>query len=207
MKKIILAVLVMILIAGCVSEKPRPHSKYYAGDWRNFRGNIIEAEDIVVYPNEGAVRYLLLKSSIEKVQIAYIPNESENAFYFVSSFEISNKLSIIYRNLFQGSREVDFYTAPDNSSCLVFFLRDIPNVFSEKCFKSVPVNSIDEASEIAKEKEPVILLLGPSQTDRTIVDLKEYVVTAEGKDFTEVNRTYTDLDLSVAKLILTLMED
>jgi len=53
--------------------------------------------------------------------------------------------------------------------------------------------------------EPVILLLGPSQANKTAVTIRDNLITLEGKDFSEVNRSYTDLDLVVDKMLLVLM--
>ncbi len=206
MKKTSIIIVSMVLIACCVGSESRPYSRFYAGEWRNFRANLVEAEKVLVYPNDDALRQVLLKPSIEKVHIAFIPNETENAFYFVSTFEITNKLVIIYRSLYQGERDMDVFTTDDNSTCLAFYSRKVSNVLSTKCFRSVSISSIDEAFEISEENEPVILLLGPSQTNRTMVDVREYVVKVEGSDFSEVERSFTDLDLSTDKLLITLME-
>ena len=67
----------------------------------------------------------------------------------------------------------------------------------------MPINSTDEISPNAQE--PVILLLGPSRANKTAVTVDNYLITVEGKSFQETNRTYTDLDLAVDKLILVLM--
>jgi hypothetical protein len=72
-----------------------------------------------------------------------------------------------------------------------------------KCFKSLPINSTDEL--IPTDVEPVILLLGPSRTNQTGVTVKGNLITLEGKDFSQVNRNYNDLDLAVDKMLLVLM--
>ena len=208
MKKflLIIGIILVISIAGCL-EREDPYSKFYAGEYRGFRGNLLEAANITIYPNEKAVKDVLLNPFVNKVYIAYISNETENSFYFVSTFEVVNKLSIIYRHLFQGDREVDVYTTSEKVTCLTFYLRNVPESVTEKCFESLAINSTSEAFDIANEKEPVVLLLGPSQTNQTFVTVRGFVITAEGSDFSKVNRTYTDLDLAVDKIILTLMED
>lgn len=201
MKKIILAITIMLIvfIAACLGKTSDENDNVYSEEYR-------VAKDLLVYPNEGTLRFLLLDQKVEKVYIAYIPNETENKHYFASIIELTLKLSLIYKDNFQGERGVDTYKPDEDTSCLVFYSRKVPNVFVEKCFSAIQINSTSEASEIATKETPVILLLGPSQSNETVIDIKEYVVMAKGADFSEVNRTYTDLDLSVAKIILTLAE-
>lgn len=196
------------MVSGCLSQpiEKTPYEKYYAGDIRHFRSNLREAEKIPVYPNEEAVYNVLMNPVVRKIYISYIPNDTENSFYFASSFELTNKLSIIFRYNFQGKSYIDVYKKEDESTCLAFYSRETSDVFVEKCFKSLPLNSTSEAFQMSSQYEPVILLLGPLQTNLTLVSVRDYVITAEGKDFSEVNRTYTDLDLSVDKILLVLMD-
>jgi len=199
--------LIVILTLGCLAPRERtPYEKYYAGDIRHFRANLKEAEKILVYPDELTLKNIFLDPEVKKIYISFIPNETENSFYFASTFEITNKLTIIFRYNFQGENYIDIYSTEDGSTCLVFYSREIGDVLMEKCFKSLPLNSTSDAFQIAKRTEPVILLLGPSQTNSTMVSIRDYVITAEGRDFSEVDRTYTDLDLSVDKILLVLMD-
>jgi hypothetical protein len=72
-----------------------------------------------------------------------------------------------------------------------------------KCFKSLPINSTDEL--VSTDVEPAILLLGPSRANQTGVTVKGNLIILEGKDFSQVNRNYNDLDLVVDKMLLVLM--
>jgi len=198
MKKLIILTIFVLLVSGC--SKLNPHEKYYAGEVRHFRANLNEAEKISVYPSEESIKNLLLDPKVYKVRIAYFPNETENSYYFASSFEITIKLGIIFRHKFQGNQPVSIFTEDDESSCLLFHLG-----MSVKCFKSLPINSTDEL--VSTDVEPVILLLGPSHANQTAVTIEHHLITLEGKSFEEVDRTYTDLDLSVDKMLLVLMED
>ena len=173
-----------------------PYERYYAGDVRHFRGNLIEAAKVPVYPNELSLVNVLLGSDAFKIQIAFFPNDTENSYYFASSFEITNKISIIFRSIIDT--DVSTFQSSDGSSCLSF-----SSGAYVRCFKSVPINSTDEISP--NVQEPVILLLGPSRANKTAVTVDNYLITVEGKSFQETNRTYTDLDLAVDKLILVLM--
>lgn len=172
------------------------YSLYYAGDTRHFRANLFEANKTVVYPYEDAIKNVLLNPNVYKIDIAYIPNETENANYLASSFEITNKLGLVYRNYFDEQPSV--FKDDDGSSCMLFFQEK-----KTKCFKSLPINSTDEL--IPTDVEPAILLLGPSRTNQTGVTVKGNLITLEGKDFSQVNRNYNDLDLVVDKMLLVLM--
>lgn len=173
------------------------YQKYYAGDVRNFRANLDEAAKVPVYPNEMSVIETLLNPEAYRINIAFFPNDTENAFYFASSFEITNKLSIIFRNIIAVN--VSTFQTDDGSSCLLFQ----PDNYI-KCFKSLPINSTEELEPTSME--PVILLLGPSRADATSVTADNYLITVQGESFEEIDRKYTDLDLAVDKMLLVLME-
>jgi hypothetical protein len=194
---LIAAVAVIIYVAWSSNIFLSPYERYYAGDVRHFRGNLYEADKVPVYPNELSLINVLLNPEVYRIQVAFFPNDTENSYYYASSFEITNKLSIIFRNILGGN--VTAFKTEDNSSCLLFYpYKQI------RCFKSIPINSTDEIS--SSSTEPVILLVGPSRANRTAVSVDNYLVTAEGYSFQETNRTYTDLDLSVDKIILVLMD-
>jgi hypothetical protein len=203
MKKYINLLILVLIVFGLIwvvfNSKPtrNPYQRYYAGDIRQFRSNLDEAEKIPVFPDENAVRSVLLNPSVYKVRIAYLPDEEENAYYAAASFEIANKLGIIYRENFQGNCSVDTIKENDDSSCLLFCYS------FKKCFRSLPINSVNEIR--STDTEPVILLLGSKNTNRTAVTVNNYTITVEGKTFSEADRPYTDLDLATDKLILTLM--
>lgn len=198
---LILALIVFGLIFVIFNSKPletsSPFEKYYAGDVRHFRGNLEEAQSVPVFPSEDAIRSILLDPSVYKIYIAYFPNETENAYYAASSFEIGNKLGIIYKNFFQGNCTVSKEEENDGSTCLLFCLTE------KKCFNSFPINSIDEL--VPTDAEPIILLLGSNYANKTAITIDNYLITVEGNTFSKTDKPYTDLDLAVAKLILTLM--
>ena len=173
-----------------------PNSLYYEGENRVFRANLIEANKTPVYPNEASVANLLLSPEVYKIQIAYIPNVTENAFYLTASYEITSKLGLVYRHYYTSQPEV--FKDSDNSSCLLFY-----DDMQTRCFKSVAINSTDEL--VPTPVEPVILLLGPSQEDFTAVNVENNMIKLSGASIDESNRTYTDLDLAVDKMLLILM--
>lgn len=172
------------------------YSLYYAGDTRHFRANLFEANNTAVYPDEDAIKNILLNSNVYKIDIAYIPNDTENANYLASSFEITNKLALVYRAYF--NEQPSIFKDDDGSSCMLFFQEK-----KTRCFKSLPINSTDEL--VPTDVEPVILLLGPSRTNQTDVTVTGNLIILEGKDFSQVNRNYNDLDLAVDKMLLVMM--
>ena len=200
MKKLIMFSLVFVLLfSGCLTQES-VYEKYYAGGIRHFRGNLIEAEKINVHPNESSIKDVLLGPEVYKIYIAYFPNDTENAYYLASSFELTNKLGIIFRHKFQGNESLDVVEEKDGSQCLMFY-----SIRKSKCFKPFPINSTDDISPT--KVEPVILLLGPSHANKTAVTVENNLIIAEGKDFSKVNRNYVDLDLAVDKILLVLMEE
>jgi hypothetical protein len=202
MKKL-LVILILIIIAAALilvvnnfTYVGDPYTLLYEGEYRQFRANLIEANKTPVYPSESAVREVLLSPDVYKIQIAFIPNNTENAFYLADTFEVVNKIGLVYRHLYKS--QVSTFQDTDNSSCLLFF-----DDGQTRCFKSTPINSTDEL--VPTPVEPVILFLGPSQTDRTMISVSNSLITLEGGNFSEVDRKYTDLDLAVDKMLLILM--
>jgi len=178
MKIIILTIILIIFLSGCVENSYDAYSKEFAGINLRFRANLDEARKVPVYPNETTLAAVLLNKDVEEIGIAYIPNESQNSYYLVDSYELTYKLSIINKYYFGRT----------------------------KFFDSIPVNSSLEALTIATKQKPIIMLMGPSQTNSTIVNVAGYFITVQGKSFEEINTNYTDLDLATDKLLLVLME-
>lgn len=172
------------------------YTLFYEGEDRHFRANLYEANKTPVYPNENAIENVLLNPDIYKIYIAYIPNDNENSYYLASSFELTIKLGLVYRHYLPVN--VSTFKDTDNSSCLLFqeYERAI-------CFRSYPINSTSEL--VPTSTEPAILLLGPSQANDTAVTVGNNLITIEGKDLSQTDRNYNDLDMAVDKLLLVLM--
>jgi hypothetical protein len=68
-----------------------------------------------------------------------------------------------------------------------------------------PVESPDQM--IPLNDTVYIFLAGPSQSDETSVRVVDNKVFVNARSFAEINRKYTDLDLSIDKILLLLMED
>jgi len=181
MKKLILLLAVVMLLSGCLESPNTPFQKDFAGMKLEFRANLDDAASTTVYPNEAALRDLILNDNVKEIGVAYIENETENSFYLAASYELAYKLTIINRYYFNKTKNID----------------------------SMNLNSTSEAFDKASEYRPIILLLGPQQTNITSVEVypSGYVIMAKGKTFSEDNRTWNDLDLSVDKILLVLMEE
>ena len=193
---LITAAAVILIVAWRSNIFLTPYERYYAGDVRHFRGNLVEAAKVSVNPDELSLINVLLNPEVYRIKIAFFPNDTENSYYFASSFEITNKLSIIFRNIL--GENVTTFKTEDGSSCLLFPNNQI------RCFISVPINSTEEISPTSSE--PTILLLGPSHADATLVSVNGFLITAEGESFDETDRKYNDLDLAVDKMIIVLMD-
>lgn len=173
-KLIIVGLIAIVLLSGCVG-KPKTQLDF-AGQTLNFRADLDEARNIVVYPNETMLRDILLGPHTVATYIAYYPNDAENSYYLAAAYELAYKLTIINKYYWGSPIRIE----------------------------TLALNSSDEL--FATEEEPVILLLGPSKTNETSIKIDNYLITASGKDFSEVDRTYTDLDLAADKILLVLME-
>lgn len=181
MRKIILIILLVsiVLISGCASSNN--DQKNYANQTLIFRSDLLKADQVNVYPDEDAIKNVLFNESVKRVRIAYIPNDTENIYYLVDTFEIGNaakgKLTMIYDYKFNKTVEM----------------------------QSFPVNTTDEAKAFSSPLGPIILLLGPSHANETSITVNESLIIIQGKSFDETNRKYTDLDLAVDKMLLVLM--
>ena len=178
MKIIFLLIILIILFSGCVENSYNPYEKEFAGINLRFRANLDEARKVPVYPNETTLAAVLLDKDVEEIGIAYIPNDSQNSYYLADSYELAYKLTIINKYYFNKTKPLS----------------------------SIPLNSSLEALTIATKQKPVIMLMGPSQTNSTIVNVAGYFITVQGKSLEEINTNYTDLDLATDKLLLVLME-
>ena len=193
---IVISILVLIKISGFLNS---PYEMFYEGDVRHFRANLIEAEKVPVYPDENDIKNVLLNPEVYKIHIAYFPNDTENPYYLASTFEIVNKLGIVFRHIFKNDT-VGTYKDSDGSSCLIFQTNK-----KTKCFKSFPINSTDELTPTYIE--PAILLFGSKDANRTAVMVNNYLITVEGRASPKTDKPYSDLDLAVDKMLLVLMKD
>jgi hypothetical protein len=193
---VVAAIILIVNNADIIKIVSDPYSLVYEGETRHFRSNLIEANKTAVYPDELSVMNVLLGTDVYKIQIAFVPNATENAYYFADTFEITSKMGLVYRNYFEGN--VTTFKDADNSTCLLWYEQR-----QTRCFKSVPVNSTSEL--VPTSVEPVIFLAGPSQANETGVSVNNSLITLSGASFNESYRNYNDLDLATDKMLLILM--
>jgi hypothetical protein len=132
---------------------------------------------VSVLPNDAYLIDALVSPSVSGVGIAYIPNETENGFYAADSFELAYKLVVAHKAYY-------------NRTIIV---------------ESIPVNSTDDAFKMSSRQYPIIMLMGPSQTNVTGVFVQNSLIYVEGASLDETDRDYTDLDLATDKLLLVVM--
>ena len=182
MKKLIFAFIILVFISGCVGEEKTRIDDFHAYLDKNlltFRANLTLARDVEINFSGGTCKEMLYPEMFYKtIYIAFIPNETENAFYAVTGSEIG-KYVIMYRYFYDVAPEI----------------------------KPVSVNSPKEAANMVSEKDFVILMLGPSHTNRTGVTLYKNFVVIEGRSLDETNRTWTDLDLAFDRFLLCILDE
>lgn len=177
MKKII-ALLFVVLVAGCIGEDA--FHRNLGPNTLTFRANLFEAEKVEMNDEELAVKTLLSPDMMwNTLTIAFVPNETENSYYAATGSEIA-KYIFIYRYVFN-----EFNIVPE--------------------VQTIPVENATEAAKLVNSTNIVILMLGPSQTNRTAVTVYENFIVLEGARFHE-KRSYTDLDLAMGKLLLVLLK-
>jgi hypothetical protein len=174
MKRQIALILLLVAVSLCVQS---PYEREYAGLKVPFRANLNEAEKISVYPSEDSLNNLMLNPQIINVTIYFFPNDTENAYYSLAAFELSNKLEVIYK----------------------------ANYGSLKKITGIPIEN--NTSVIISKFAPGILFLGPSKANETSVSVNETVgmVTIRAANLTFVDNKYNDLDLAVDKFLMVLM--
>ena len=172
-KRMSFLVLIFVMaISGCVQTQ-NPKQLEFAGQLINFRADLLEAAKVNVYPNESILKEVLLSPDVAKIHIAFIPNETENAYYAADSFELAYKLTIINK----------FYKG--------FVIK----------VESLPVNSTSEL--LATKEEPIILLSVSNRTAVTVKDnliVCEGKDLAEiGRDYTDLDLAVDKLLLVLMK--------
>lgn len=180
MKKYILLILLVAMVAGCVSQQPQFEQRQFAGQTFNFRSNLTAAAAVPVHPDETALSDALLMPDLDTVYIAFIPSKNETGIYGVVGYGLTFKLNIIYRAFFGMS--------PDITSKMY--------------------NSADEVNASAVSPGTrVILLRGPAAgANSTGITVDGNMVIVDGADLSQVNRNFNDLDLATEKLIMVAMQ-
>ncbi|MEM7820626.1 MAG: hypothetical protein QW751_00270 [Candidatus Aenigmatarchaeota archaeon] len=176
-KTYILIILVLILlIFSGCIHKQASNQRLFGGKLITFRADLDEAAKVPVYPNETVLLATLRDPQVNWVYLAYIPNETENGFYAVTGYELAYKLTAAYKAMLGR----------------VPAIRDMP---------------LNETPQQPARDELIIWMRGPGAgANQTAVSVDRGIIIVEGPDFSEVNRTWTDLDLAADRLLMVMME-
>jgi len=144
----------IVLVSGCLTQE-YPYQVDYEGYQLHFRADLEEAANVYVYPNEQAVRDLLIGPKAVTTFIAFYPNDTENAFYTAAAYELAYKMTIINKVVWGRPFPID----------------------------TIPINGTLEI--IPTAEQPVVILHGPSRSKETKIVVDGYKINVYGKDFYE----------------------
>jgi len=196
--KIVVSLIIVIAIIGSLyfflMSQPvkNPYQLKFANETLNFRANLEKAAAVPVVPDERSVRNAILSGNASRIKISYVPGE-QNPFYAASSFEIAYKLVIILKHYYGVNGYL--YEGISRENCLFF-----EETQRSVCILSEPV--LSEENIKSNDAERVIFLTAANETS---VALKDNIIFIKGKDFSETDRKYTDLDLAADRFLLVLM--
>jgi len=165
----------VILISACVAQST-PYQAEIGGQKVTFRANLDRAKGVPLAPDSDALKGLLLSPVVDRIVVAYVPENASNGFYTVTGYEISYKMVLLQRMYYGEAPKIE----------------------------GMALNTTDEAYRLTGATSPVILM--KAGADRTAVTVDGNVVLLEGKDMTEKGRDYTDLDLAADKMLLELLK-
>jgi hypothetical protein len=158
----ILSFVLFVFFLGILAYKfwPKPiYSVNYKGEIFNFRVDLREASKIPSYPNQEAFYELLISPSIENITIAFVPVEGENGIYVAEAFELTYKLSLIYKKEFGK----------------------IPK------FNGINISSYENVELYANAKSPYLVLVHPRYANETSLRLNEHAIFISGKSEKELD--------------------
>lgn len=189
---IIMAVIISLYFFLMQQPVKNPYQLSFANETLNFRANLDKAAKVSVIPDEQSIRNAILSGNVSRIKISYVPGE-QNPFYAAASFEVAYKLVIILKHYYGVNGYL--YEGEQKENCF-FFEETGKNI----CIISEPVPSEEDIKY--GDAERVIFLTDANETS---VTLKDNIVFIKGKDFSEKDRKYTDLDLAADRFLLVLM--
>jgi len=155
---------------------------YHAGQKYEFREDVNEAYKVPVYPNEKWIHDLFWDIEIGNISILFKPMDSKtNAYYGLEAFELTYKLTTMYKTI--------PYTVARRDS-------QLQPVFLSKNFNAQPIETYEN---ITREDNVLkIILVPPEIANETYVRAGGNKVFIYGKDF-------RDFDLATIRTILVAM--
>ena len=203
MQKILLALVGIIFISACLGA-PEVYKIKFAGMDVNFRADLNKAEKISLEPGTGAVKEIMFTNPVNLVRLAFVPDENNTGFYSVAGFEIQYKTVLAYKQYIFTDKAI---TQTEDGLQCVYFEKQTGVIATQRkiCFETVVLNSTDEAAAMANETAPVILMEASAESTKVSVDGS--LIRIMGKDMSQTNRKYTDLDLAADKFLLALLNE
>jgi len=184
-KKIILIVFIFILIflAYYLYDYFKPVKIiYHKGQRYEFRYDVKEAYRIPVHPDESLLHDLFWDTDIKNITILFKPMDTTtNGYYQIEAFELTYKLTFMYRTIPYTIARIDSQVQP---------------IFMSKKFNAQPIETYEN---ITRENDVLkIILVPPGIANDTYVRAGGNKVFIYGKDF-------RDFDLATIKTIMVAM--
>lgn len=171
---LLVTVITIVIVSGCIGQLS-PNKREFGGKTLTFRANLTAAAEVPIFPSEALLLQTLYDPRVSWVNIAYIPNDTENGFYAVTGYELAFKLAGAYKAMFS----------------------------SQPTIRPLELNATPTQPP---RDEVTIWMRGPAAgANQTAVTVDNGIIIVEGIDLSEINRTYTDLDLAADRLLLSFM--
>jgi len=156
---------------------------YHKGIKYEFRRDVKESDKIPVYPDESWLHDLFWDIKIENISILFKPMDpTTNGYYSVEAFELTYKLSMMYKTIPYLIGRAGTQTQP---------------VFLSKNFNAQPIENYEN---ITRENDVLkIILVPPGMANDTYVRAGGNKIFIYGKNF-------RDFDLATIKTILVAMD-
>lgn len=226
MRKIFIALAAIVFISACLGA-PENYKIKFAGMDVNFRADLNKAEKVLLEPGTESIRQVFFENPVSIVRIAFSPkkgfspvcndeacspekitiesDEKNLGYYGVAGFEIQYKTVLAYKQFIFTDKAI--VQDEGGLQCVYFEKLLTGGIGTQRriCFETVILNSTDEAVAMANETAPVILMEASAET--TKVSVENNLVRIMGKDMSQTNRKYTDLDLAADKFLLVLLNE
>lgn len=204
MQKIFIALIAVIFISACLGN-PEVYKIKFAGMDVNFRADLTKAEKISLEPGSDAVRQVMFEAPVETVRFAFVDGEGNAGYYGVTGFELQYKTILAYKQYIFTDKAIP--QTEDGKECVYFEKLLTGGIGTQRriCFETVVLNSTDDAAGMANESAPIILM--DAGAPETKVSVEGSIVKIMGKDMSQENRKYTDLDLAADKFLLVLLKE
>ena len=188
---------IFLFFSGCIAQEQEIHSFIFKGVELHFRADLNKAAKVPVFPDESSIPEIIFNEEIEKITIA-IPDVTKAGYYAVAGYEIAYKLTFIYNSIYAPFSSPNVFEER-NYTCLYY-----PDFEKKICIGKIIFDNYEKLKP--SSKEVIIVLLGEGFTNTTeiVAEKEKNIILVKGKSFSMENRSYTDLDLASAKLLLAL---